>query len=162
MQYPPKPNHPISCPPKNTPQIALYVGEGAKNQLLQNMNIQTIQFQPRVPQYPVSAPPLPPPPLSTAPFGYSRSSQLTYTPRAPPPMLELAPFISSQHPHTLISRFSSDPMARDAETKTHVPQDTPADIGNSKRECECHVIAAQLYIMLACGYSIILLTYKLL
>ena len=142
IQYPPKPKYPISSPlTKNTPQLALYVGEGAKNQLFQNMNIQTTQFQPRVPQYPVSAPP--PPPLSTAPFGYSRSSQLIYTPRAPPPVPELAPFISSQHPHTLISRYSSDPMARDAETKTHVPQDTPADIGNSKlvpysykRECE--------------------------
>ena len=158
IQYPPpKPKYPIGAPVANNSHISQYVQEGAKNQLFRNMNIQTTQFQPRVPQYPIAGPP--PPPQSTAPFGYSRSSQLMYTPRAPPPSQEYAPFISPQPLHVAVTRLSSEPRTRESEAKTLLSQNAPADLSSSKlatrtawRECKfrflheyCHLPDTCLY-----------------
>ena len=133
IQYPPKPKYPASPPVLNGTQIAPYMQEGAKIQLFQNMNIQTTQFQPRTPQYPFAAPL----PQSTAPFGYSRSSQMMYTPRAPPPAPGVV-LVSSQPPHPAVTRHSSDPRTREFEVKSVISPLTQhtAVTRSNWRECK--------------------------
>ena len=159
IQYPPDPKYPTSLPLLNGTQIAPYMQEGAKIQLFQNMNIQTTQFQPRTPQCPFAAPP--PLPQSTAPFGYPRSSQMMYTPRAPPPAPG-AVLVSSQPPHAAVTRHSSDPRTREFEAKSVISpltQHTAVTRSNWRecKSCSTHELLAILALLTRAVLCILIL-----